>query len=180
MTKKTTTDLIAATKKTWGFVLSQKDYIPEWENFDTFIRDMGIRPSTISRLRRIDATLPYSRENCSWTSTKTDVTLAVECNVPTVVINQLRTKGMDDDAIRLYVKNEYSRKPFYMDDANRVLYHALSAYMCVPYESIRAHVRTGKTAVEIIEFYQQKEKAKLEKDKASEKHQASLPLTMVG
>jgi len=39
---------------------------PEWEDFATFIADMGFRPSPQHSLDRIDNDKGYSKDNCRW------------------------------------------------------------------------------------------------------------------
>lgn len=39
---------------------------PEWESFETFLAEMGERPSVQHGLRRLDPALPYSKSNCVW------------------------------------------------------------------------------------------------------------------
>jgi hypothetical protein len=43
----------------------------EWVNsFETFINDMGVKPSRIHSLDRIDTNKSYSKENCKWSTPK--------------------------------------------------------------------------------------------------------------
>lgn len=42
------------------------DYPTHWDRFDAFIADVGERPSKFHQLRRIDAGLMWSKENCHW------------------------------------------------------------------------------------------------------------------
>lgn len=44
-------------------------YCKEWENFETFLSDMGDKPEGTS-LDRIDNNLGYSPENCKWSTHK--------------------------------------------------------------------------------------------------------------
>ena len=39
---------------------------PAWDSFDTFLADMGERPSKLHTLERKDSDLPYSKSNCFW------------------------------------------------------------------------------------------------------------------
>ena len=44
----------------------------EWrESFETFLQDMGERPSTLHSIERIDGTQGYSKENCVWADKET-------------------------------------------------------------------------------------------------------------
>lgn len=43
----------------------------EWDSFEDFIKDMGIKPSPKHRLVRKNINLPYSKENCEWTTAAT-------------------------------------------------------------------------------------------------------------
>ncbi len=38
----------------------------EWENFNTFYRDMGPRPEKHYQIDRIDGSLGYFKDNCRW------------------------------------------------------------------------------------------------------------------
>lgn len=41
----------------------------EWkDSFDTFVRDMGVRPSKNHSIDRIDNDIGYSKENCKWST----------------------------------------------------------------------------------------------------------------
>lgn len=39
---------------------------PEWENFERFVADVGIRPTPKHTLKRIDSKGPFAKNNCRW------------------------------------------------------------------------------------------------------------------
>ncbi len=45
---------------------SRRGYPAEWDDFDVFLRDVGERPDTRHKLRRLDPDLPYSKNNVAW------------------------------------------------------------------------------------------------------------------
>lgn len=55
-------------KNTWKLIRSRwRGEFPEsWDSFDTFIADVGARPSPKHQLRRRDDTQPYSKDNVLW------------------------------------------------------------------------------------------------------------------
>jgi hypothetical protein len=55
-------------KHTWKLLRSRArgDYPPSWDRFETFLADIGNRPTPIHQLRRNDVTLPWSTTNFRW------------------------------------------------------------------------------------------------------------------
>lgn len=53
---------------TWAAlrVRSRGDYPPEWDVFESFLADVGERPSPKHQLRRSNGDLPWSRDNFRW------------------------------------------------------------------------------------------------------------------
>lgn len=47
-------------------------HVAEWDDFWTFVRDMGERPSELHVLRRRDRSKPYGPANCYWLETVND------------------------------------------------------------------------------------------------------------
>ena len=49
-----------------------KDRAPveSWEDFEVFLRDMGLRPSPNHSIERVKNDLPYGPENCVWATAK--------------------------------------------------------------------------------------------------------------
>lgn len=41
-------------------------YDPRWSSYDVFISDMGVRPSVLHTLDRIDNDKGYNKNNCRW------------------------------------------------------------------------------------------------------------------
>lgn len=46
---------------------------PSWDDYSTFLSDMGYKPHKKSQLDRIDPSLGYCKENCRWVSAKENV-----------------------------------------------------------------------------------------------------------
>lgn len=42
----------------------------EWDSFETFINDMGVRPSSLHSIERINNGLGYNKDNCKWATKK--------------------------------------------------------------------------------------------------------------
>lgn len=42
--------------------------VSEWNSFEDFIKDMGLKPSPKHRLVRKNINLPYTKDNCEWTT----------------------------------------------------------------------------------------------------------------
>lgn len=54
----------------WRYGGSGIEVVPEWEaDFENFLTDMGLRPSPMHRLERIDDTQGFSKDNCQWSMT---------------------------------------------------------------------------------------------------------------
>lgn len=53
---------------TWKLVRSRHPglYPPTWDRFESFLADIGERPSPKHQFRRIDGNLPFSKENAHW------------------------------------------------------------------------------------------------------------------
>jgi recombination endonuclease VII len=55
-------------KNIWRIIRSVNEagYPVEWDDFDSFVRDVGERPTEQHQLKRRDVALPYSKENVYW------------------------------------------------------------------------------------------------------------------
>lgn len=58
-----------AERETWHNLCNRNvTVVPEWDNFDAFLRDMGPRPSRAHRIKRLDPSKPFGPGNCQWHS----------------------------------------------------------------------------------------------------------------
>jgi hypothetical protein len=55
-------------KTPWKLLRSRNtgQFPPSWGRFETFLADVGERPTPQHQLRRIDPSLPYSKDNVTW------------------------------------------------------------------------------------------------------------------
>lgn len=55
-------------KTVWKLLRSRNHglYPRSWDRFETFLSDVGARPTSRHQLRRFDVSKPYSKQNCRW------------------------------------------------------------------------------------------------------------------
>lgn len=75
-----------------------------WDKFETFILDMGIKPTPKHSINRIDNDQDYTPDNCEW-ATQRDQCL----NMGVRKDNKLNTKGIVYDSERLSYRAYYYR-----------------------------------------------------------------------
>lgn len=85
------------------------DICARWEDFETFLKDMGPRPSTLHSIDRIDNDKGYSPDNCRWATPKQQManrrnSLYVEYKGETLVMAELaRRCGIPANTLRARV-----------------------------------------------------------------------------
>ncbi len=74
---------------------------PEWESYDQFVEDMGLKPEGMT-LERLDTNGPYEPGNCAWVSTRDNLnnrrnTVRVK-GIPVTVLAE--STGIRPDTLR--------------------------------------------------------------------------------
>lgn len=93
-------------------------YDPRWEDFRTFIADMGMRPEG-KTLDRIDSNGMYCKENCRWADIKTQANnktfnVFIEYNGKRQTIMQWADEtGLSWSCIRHRLKNQWSTEEIF-------------------------------------------------------------------
>jgi Recombination endonuclease VII len=96
----------------WGWVRKQQRVAREWSSFNTFLQDVGARPSSDYRLYRVDSSKPYGPDNFEWREVKVKVGLVGDARVRANAYARQHRKDFPEEA-----KSQDLRKAFGIDFA---------------------------------------------------------------